>query len=125
MKLLLVGLLALIPPQHKVSQERVEQDEVAQDKVKQDKVAQNTVQHGKTESVRAADRQGQRWMVFDDALDEGLVDLLRRLKPAATLALYPRGELDYLLNEHLAPADGQGDGVAAERPGDALDIPRE
>jgi general secretion pathway protein E len=51
--------------------------------------------------ILPVDRGGERWLVFDEALDDGLIDLLRRLAPEATLALYPSGALHYLLDQHL------------------------
>jgi general secretion pathway protein E len=59
-------------------------------------------------------------MIFDDFRDDGLRDLLARLAPNATLALYPSGELSYRLDQHLGAVE-ESDNTQV-RPSDAVDI---
>ena len=67
-------------------------------------------------------RGGRRWLVFDEPMDGGLVDLLRRVEPECTLALYPPGELRHLLDEHVGGDADELDAREGASGGRGIDI---
>jgi general secretion pathway protein E len=58
------------------------------------------------------------WLVIDDPLDDGLVDLLGRLASQATIGLHPPGEISDLLERHFStPEANDSDSNSSQRSG--------
>jgi len=67
-------------------------------------------------------KEGQQWLIIENALDDGLTNLLQRLIPDAVIALYPASELVQLIDKHFQlNIDGEDDSLN-DTDGNLLDI---
>ena len=55
--------------------------------------------------VLPVETEGHRWLVIEDAEDDGLHDMLRQLAPEAQLALFPHSDLAHRLQQHPQVAE--------------------